>query len=77
MDFSDIKDFTSLPPGAFEEINFCNHTNLLHMDEEEESQTEDNDESYCVESNSRDHNHITNRILGFKEQEEFSRASLV
>jgi hypothetical protein len=51
LDFADIKDFNQLPPNSFEEINFCSSRNLSHCDEEEnlESQTEDNDESFCPE----------------------------
>lgn len=38
LDFSDIKDFTNLPEGAFEEINFsCYTTQVQNFDEDEES----------------------------------------
>lgn len=46
LDFADIKDFTKLPQGAFEEINF--------YDSECDHVTEDN-ESFCCDSIQKDH----------------------
>eukprot|EP00347_Sterkiella_histriomuscorum_P014442 403360847 len=55
LDFDDIKDFNNLPEGTFEEINFSCSTQHQNCDEEDslESQTEDNDESYCPERSDR------------------------
>ncbi|CDW73966.1 UNKNOWN [Stylonychia lemnae] len=54
LDFADISDFNDLPSGAFEEINFQCQSQLQQCDCEDsmESQTEDNDESYCPDRES-------------------------